>query len=168
MAKVKVLGQTHTYNDRQTHTYDDRQKHTYNDGQTDRPKTIYPKSFDLGAYKKKQKSKKISARHIGNTLTTSSLTFQSQNKITHPTLKFQQQKLFSYMRVYQNLKLKFRAYLLLDKNSVLISEQQNKANIHNRKFQDAFTPITSEAIPDKYPCPQPSMPYINITENGIT
>ncbi|KAH3693165.1 hypothetical protein DPMN_192567 [Dreissena polymorpha] len=49
-------------------------------------------------------------------------------------------------------------------NGLLKSEPQNKANILNIQFQDAFTSITSKAIPDKGPCPHPSMPDINITK----
>ncbi|KAH3719843.1 hypothetical protein DPMN_062735 [Dreissena polymorpha] len=41
------------------------------------------------------------------------------------------------------------------------------AIILNRQLQDAFTQISSEAIPDKGSSPHSSMSDIKITENGI-
>ncbi|KAH3734930.1 hypothetical protein DPMN_041457 [Dreissena polymorpha] len=67
-----------------------------------------------------------------------------------------------YSHAYR-LKTKSQTVSTLRENALLILEPQNKANILNRQFQDAFTPITSEAVPDKGPSPRRSMPDNNIT-----
>jgi hypothetical protein len=56
----------------------------------------------------------------------------------------------------------------LRENGLLKSDAATKANILNTQFQRAFTPTSSQPIPDKGPSPHPHMPDIHINKNGIT
>lgn len=55
----------------------------------------------------------------------------------------------------------------LRENGILKSDTISKANILNNQFQKAFTPVSSQPIPDRGPSPYPQMPNINISEKGI-
>lgn len=56
----------------------------------------------------------------------------------------------------------------LSKDGILTSDPKSKANILNQQFQNAFTPVTEDPIPDKGHQKYPQMPDINITNTGVT
>ena len=53
-------------------------------------------------------------------------------------------------------------------NGLLKSDPKAKSNILNNQFQKAFTPVTSDKIPNKGPSPHPKMTDIFVTQSGVT
>ena len=56
----------------------------------------------------------------------------------------------------------------LRENGLLKADTTSKANILNEQFQKAFTPISSNKIPDKGHSPYPKMPNVVISNVGIS
>ena len=71
--------------------------------------------------------------------------------------------LFSYIKTQKN---ESHTIPPIRENGILKSDPQSKSNILNRQFQNAFTPITNDHIPDKGPSPHPPMEHIYVTEKG--
>ena len=55
----------------------------------------------------------------------------------------------------------------LRENGLLKSDPKTKSNILNNQFQKAFTPVTSDKIPNKGPSPHPKMTDILVTQSGV-
>ena len=55
----------------------------------------------------------------------------------------------------------------LKKNGLVFSQSKDKANILNNQFSSVFTQEDLDNLPDLGESPQPTMPDINITVNGI-
>ena len=72
--------------------------------------------------------------------------------------------LFSYMK---SQKTDSQTIPPLRNNGLLKSGPTEKANILNDQFQKAFTPLTTDPIPNKGQSNHPTMPTIQVTLNGV-
>ncbi len=80
------------------------------------------------------------------------------------TSKLIPKNLFSYIKTQKSESSNIPP---LRKDNILRAESKTKANILNQQFQNAFTPVTNDPIPNKGVKKYKQMPNIHITNAGM-